>query len=73
MELVEESKEQHITQVPDYVTLSGFTDELKSRVKVGDVPKRYSLVVLDVAGNGAIEVKLQDEATEIAESAQEKD
>ena len=73
VELVEESKEQHITQVPDYVTLSGFTDELKSRVKVGDVPKRYSLVVLDVAGNRAIEVKLQDEATQIAESAQEKD
>ena len=63
VELVEESKEQRITQVPDYVTLSGFTGELKSRVKVGDVPKRYSLVVLDVAGNRAVEVKLQDEAS----------
>ncbi len=73
VELVEESKEQRIAQVPDYVTLSGFTDELKSRVKVGDTPKRYSLTVLDVASNRTIDVKLQDEVRPISESEPGKD
>ena len=60
VELVEEPKEQRIAQVPDYVTLSGFTDELKARMKVGDVPKRYSMSILNLETSRALHVKLED-------------
>ena len=79
VELVEESKEQRIAQVPDYVTLSGFTDELKARVKVGDAFKRYSLKVLNLETSRAIiEIKHPDqpdkEPTEpVPESESSKD
>jgi len=63
MELVEEPKEQRTAQVPDYVTLSGFTDEAKARVKVGDVPKGYSLGVLNLEISRALQVRLEDQAT----------
>ena len=61
VELVEEPKEQRIAQVPDYVTLSGFTDELKARVKVGDVPKRYSMSILNLETSRVLQVKLEDQ------------
>jgi dipeptidyl aminopeptidase/acylaminoacyl peptidase len=63
VEFTEESKEQRIAQVPDYVTLSGFTDELKARTKVGDLQKRYSLSVLSVESNRLLPVKLDDQVT----------
>jgi hypothetical protein len=56
VEFVEEPKEQQIVQIPDYVTLSGFTDELKARVKVGDVPKRYALSVLNLETSQVLHV-----------------
>ncbi|MSO21879.1 MAG: hypothetical protein EXQ58_01215, partial [Acidobacteria bacterium] len=64
VELVEEPKEQQTAQVPDYVTLSGFTDEAKARVKVGDLPKRYSLAVLNLETSRALQVRLEDQATQ---------
>jgi len=75
VELVEEPKERRTAQVPEYVTLSGFTDELKSRVKVGDVRKSYSLTVLNLATSRPLEVTLQGDAvpTPSAESEKEKD
>jgi len=61
VELVEKPKEQRIVQVPDYVTLSGFTDERKARVKVGDPRKRYSLSVLNLETSRVLQVKLEDQ------------
>jgi dipeptidyl aminopeptidase/acylaminoacyl peptidase len=61
VELVEEPKEQRIAQVPDYVTLSGFTDELRARVKVGDVPKRYSMSIVNLETSRVLQVKLEDQ------------
>ncbi|MCI0419398.1 MAG: prolyl oligopeptidase family serine peptidase [Acidobacteria bacterium] len=58
VELAEEPKDQQVPRVPDYVTLSGFTAELKARVKVGDLPKRYALTLLNLATSQAIELKL---------------
>src|SRR5262249_12496226 len=72
VELVEESKDQHVTQIPDYVTFTGFTEEKKSRIKVGDVPKRYSLQVLNLETSRAIEVTHSDKAASSAEK-EEKD
>jgi dipeptidyl aminopeptidase/acylaminoacyl peptidase len=63
VELVEEPKEQRIAQVPDYVTLSGFTDELKARTKVGDLPKGYSMSILNLETSQVLEVKLKDQGT----------
>jgi hypothetical protein len=63
VEFSEEPKEQRIAQVPDYVTLSGFTDELKARVKVGDQQKRYSLSVLSLESSRVLQVKLEDQVT----------
>jgi len=63
VELVEEPKEQRITQVPDYVTLSGFTDELRTRIKVGDLPKTYSMSILNLETNQVLHVKLEGQAT----------
>ena len=78
VELAEESKDQKVAQVPDYVTLSGFTEELKARVKVGDALKRYSLKVLNLETSRAIEIKHPDqpdkEPTEpVPESESSKD
>jgi dipeptidyl aminopeptidase/acylaminoacyl peptidase len=75
VELVEESKEQRIAQVPDYVTLSGFTDELRARVKVGDVPKRYLMSIVNLETSQVLEVKLEDQDTTspVSEPEQGKD
>ena len=75
VELVEEPKEQRVAQVPDYVTLSGFTDELKARIKVGDLPKRYSMSILNLETSRVLQVKLEDQATPspASESEQGKD
>ncbi|HET6962687.1 MAG TPA: prolyl oligopeptidase family serine peptidase [Terriglobia bacterium] len=59
VELVEEPKEQRIAQVPDYVTLSGFTDELKARTKVGDLPKSYSMSILNLETSRVLPVRLE--------------
>ena len=58
VEMAEEPKDQRVAQVPDYVTLSGFTDELKARVKVGDARKLYFLTVLNLETSQSFEVKL---------------
>lgn len=60
VEFSEEPKEQRIAQVPDYVTLSGFTNELKSRVKVGDLPKRYSISVLSLESGQVLPMNLDE-------------
>jgi dipeptidyl aminopeptidase/acylaminoacyl peptidase len=73
VELVEEPKEQRIAQVPDYVTLSGFTDELKARIKVGDLLRRYSMSILNLETSRVLQVKLEDQATPASESEQGKD
>ena len=72
VELVEEPKEQRITQVPDYVTLSGFTDELKARIKVGDLAKRYSMSIVNLETSEVLEVKLKDQGTISAASEPEQ-
>ncbi|MEW5974885.1 MAG: prolyl oligopeptidase family serine peptidase [Acidobacteriota bacterium] len=47
VELSLDSKEQRLSQVPNYVVASGYTEPIESRTKVGDHRTRYSLVVLD--------------------------
>ncbi len=52
----EAPKEQAVVIVPDFVTLTGYTEELKSRVKVGDKRKRLSMRVFGLERNVAFDV-----------------
>lgn len=53
VQLVTPPTDARNAQVPNYVTLSGYTEELSSRTKVGDLQTRARLGVLSVA-NGAV-------------------
>ena len=47
--LVTPSREIRTAQVPAYVTVSGYTEELPARTKVGDLQEKERVGVLDVA------------------------
>lgn len=50
-------KEQSVALIPDYLAQAGYTDSLKSRIKVGDAEKRYSLRVFSLEKDETFEVK----------------
>lgn len=50
----------HRTQVPDYVTTSGFTEMLRARPKVGSPEDSYALHIYDRQRDTVYEVRLND-------------
>jgi len=48
------------TVVPNYVTSSGFTEEITSRTKVGVVPSAGDFYLYDIAHDTAYQIKLDD-------------
>lgn len=52
--LVTPPTEARTAQIPNYVTLSGYTEEISSRTKVGDLPTKTRLGLLRV-GTGVME------------------
>jgi len=53
VQLVTPATEARIAQVPSYVTVSGYTEEIPARTKVGDLQNKARLGMLDVA-SGAV-------------------
>lgn len=54
-QLVVEAKDKH-TIVPDYVTRTGYTEELRSRPKVGAPPDSYETWILDLEADSSYRV-----------------